>query len=298
MNKKNTSQGVSRLTVKRRLSMIAIIFLVAGSLTYSQPVNWLIQQSNSYLHTNFGLVNKPFILGLDLQGGTRLEYEADVSKIPDKDKSSAMEGVRDVIERRVNSMGVSEPVVQVTKSGSSWRVSAELAGVKDVNKAIKMIGETPILEFKTQNTEPPRELTVEEKKKIVDSKLQAVKQSTSFIKELDGKIDDFADLAKKEEEKDSSLFHYQDLGFIHDKPEYAVLFEAVKNLKLGEVTKEPVSVYGAELVAKVKDTKPLDPEVKARHILITFKGSAAASSSNTNKRRSFEVYHFFKREVK
>ena len=281
MNKKNISQGVSRLTVKRRLALIAIIFLVAGSLIYSKPANWLIQQSNSYLHTNFGLINKPFVLGLDLQGGTRLEYEADVSKIPDKDRSSAMEGVRDVIERRVNSMGVSEPVVQVTKSGDSWRVSAELAGVKDVNKAIKMIGETPILEFKTRNTDPPRELTEEEKKKIQDSQAQGEKKAKEFLNELAGQNDKFVSLAKKEAENDSEAVSYQDLGFIHDNPQFTVLFESLKNLKKGEITKDPIKVYGAEIVAQVEDTKPLDPEVKAKHILIAFKGSAAASSSTT-----------------
>lgn len=91
----------------------------------------------------------PFSLGLDLQGGTHLVYQANVENIPDKDRASALEASRDVIERRVNAFGVSEPVVQVNKSASGeYRIIAELAGVKDVKEAIKMIGETPILEFK------------------------------------------------------------------------------------------------------------------------------------------------------
>lgn len=93
----------------------------------------------------------PFSLGLDLQGGTHLVYQADVKNIPEVDRTGALESVRDVIERRVNAFGVSEPVVQVNKGvGGEYRIIAELAGVKDVKEAIKLIGETPILEFKEE----------------------------------------------------------------------------------------------------------------------------------------------------
>ncbi len=91
-----------------------------------------------------------FHLGLDLQGGTHLVYESDLSQIEDKDKDEALEGVRDIIERRVNAFGVSEPIVQTSQKD---RLIVELAGIKDVNQAIKMIGETPLLEFKEEMTE-------------------------------------------------------------------------------------------------------------------------------------------------
>ena len=91
---------------------------------------------------------KQFTLGLDLLGGAHLLYQADFSGMaPDVDKASAMQGVRDVVERRVNFFGVSEPTVQV--SGTD-RLIVEIAGVTDVNQAIKLIGETPFLEFKEQ----------------------------------------------------------------------------------------------------------------------------------------------------
>jgi len=94
----------------------------------------------------------PFSLGLDLQGGAHLVYQADVSKIPEKDRVGALESVRDVIERRVNAFGVSEPLVQVNQGiNGEYRIIAELAGIKDVKEAIKLIGETPILEFKEQD---------------------------------------------------------------------------------------------------------------------------------------------------
>ena len=88
-----------------------------------------------------------FHLGLDLLGGTHLVYQADLSSVPSGDRSDAMEGVRDVVERRVNFFGVAEPVVQI--SGDE-RLIVELAGIQDVNQAISLIGETPFLEFKEE----------------------------------------------------------------------------------------------------------------------------------------------------
>src|SRR3989344_110454 len=63
-----------------------------------------------------------------------------------------MEGMRDVVERRVNLFHVSEPVVQVETSGGEYRLIVELAGVKDIREAIRLIGETPFLEFKEART--------------------------------------------------------------------------------------------------------------------------------------------------
>jgi len=136
-----------------------LTILVLGSLflfafVYPQPVNKGIDWVNSKIPEKgyFKLPhiwNKPFSLGLDLLGGAHLLYEADLSKIESGDQDSAMEGIRDVIERRVNYFGVSEPLVQI--SGKN-RLIIELAGIQDVNQAIQMIGETPFLEFKEESS--------------------------------------------------------------------------------------------------------------------------------------------------
>ena len=52
-------------------------------------------------------------LGLDLQGGSHLVYQADFKDIAQEDRADALNSIRDVIERRVNSFGVSEPQVAV-----------------------------------------------------------------------------------------------------------------------------------------------------------------------------------------
>lgn len=91
---------------------------------------------------------KPFQLGLDLQGGIHLVYEADVSQITSSDYASAIQGVRDVIERRVNLFGVKEPLVQTGGKGEKRRLIVELAGIQDPKQAIQLIGQTPYLEFR------------------------------------------------------------------------------------------------------------------------------------------------------
>ena len=90
-------------------------------------------------------------LGLDLQGGTHLVYQGDLKDLQGNDRTDAMNSARDVIERRVNAFGVSEPLVQV--SGTD-RIIVELPGVKDINEAINLIGQTPFLEFREENPNP------------------------------------------------------------------------------------------------------------------------------------------------
>ncbi|MSR73652.1 MAG: protein translocase subunit SecD [Candidatus Pacebacteria bacterium] len=90
---------------------------------------------------------RPWKLGLDLVGGSHLVYEIDLKNIPANDRESVAAGLRDVIEKRVNLFGVSEPQVYATKSGESSRLVVELAGINDVKEAIKQIGATPSLYF-------------------------------------------------------------------------------------------------------------------------------------------------------
>ena len=99
--------------------------------------------------------NLPWRLGLDLVGGTQLMYSVDLSSISTGDQGSVMNGLRDVIERRVNLFGVSEPNVSIAKSGDSSRLVVELAGIKDVKSAIDEIGTTPFLLFaEVDDTDP------------------------------------------------------------------------------------------------------------------------------------------------
>jgi len=108
--------------------------------------------------------NIPFRLGLDLQGGTHLVYKADLSQIGSASATDAMQGVRDVIERRVNAFGVTEPLVQINKAGNDYRLLVDLAGVQDVKEAIKMIGETPTLDFREETPQQEYENMIQTQK--------------------------------------------------------------------------------------------------------------------------------------
>lgn len=145
------------LRIRRIVIVIFIVGIFAALLDY--PKAW--DRASDFLNPKIDKISAlrkiniphfkqiPFKLGLDLQGGAHLIYSADVSAIKEKERREAMEGVRDVIERRINLFGVAEPVVQINKSGNDYRLIVELAGV-NIRQAINMIGETPFLEFKEE----------------------------------------------------------------------------------------------------------------------------------------------------
>lgn len=91
-------------------------------------------------------------LGLDLKGGSGLVFETDTSKVKPEDLQDALNSSRDIIERRVNFFGVAEPLVQTVKAGNNYRISVDLPGIKDVNEAISLIGQTAQLTFKEEAT--------------------------------------------------------------------------------------------------------------------------------------------------
>ncbi len=133
------------MTKYRIYSAVLVVILVAiGYYSYSQKY--------------------PFKLGLDLNGGTELVYKADISQIKGGDVSDSMNTLRDVIERRVNIFGVSEPIIQVEKSSivggvAEQRLIVELPGVTDIDKAVALIGQTPLLEFKLLKGEANKTLS-------------------------------------------------------------------------------------------------------------------------------------------
>ncbi|MBI2628359.1 MAG: protein translocase subunit SecD [Candidatus Niyogibacteria bacterium] len=133
-----------------------ILFLIGALAGYFDAAPFLAPESF--------LARFPFRLGLDLSGGAQLVYQADVSLLAASEIKESMEGLRDVIERRVNHLGVAEPIVQVEKHGEERRLIVELAGISDVNQAIKMIGATPYLEFRVERPAAERDAILEKQK--------------------------------------------------------------------------------------------------------------------------------------
>ncbi len=134
--------------------VLAILILILGA-----GIGVFVFKSEPKLNKNYDrekafFKHSPFRLGLDLSGGSHLIYKADISNIPSGQVGDSMDALRDVIERRINIFGVSEPVVQVQSagfiSGGEEKLIVDLPGVTDVEKATAMIGQTPLLEFKTE----------------------------------------------------------------------------------------------------------------------------------------------------
>ena len=127
------------------------------ALRYSAVLILILAAGLGYFvwHTTGGGGRVDFKLGLDLSGGTHLVYNADTSKIASADVTDSLQALQGVVERRVNAFGVGEPIVQTEQGGAlgggQYRLVVELPGVTDVNAAVKMIGATPVLEFKLVN---------------------------------------------------------------------------------------------------------------------------------------------------
>ena len=88
-----------------------------------------------------------FRKGLDLEGGTSLVLQADMSNISKAQKPSALDSAKVVIEKRVNLFGVSEPIVQTSVVNSDYRIIVELPGLTDTEKVRSLIGTTAQLTF-------------------------------------------------------------------------------------------------------------------------------------------------------
>lgn len=271
----------SRSSISKRLVFLFVLALAVGAVSYPPPANSAIDFVNSTFGTTFPHLQKGFVLGLDLQGGTSLEYEADTTNVPPQDRPGAVEGVRDVIERRVNTLGVSEPLVQTARVGDTWRVSVELAGIRDVNQAITLIGETPILEFKEQNTEPPRELTAEEKKKMDEDNAAAKQRAEADLAAFRKDAALLESTARASSTDDASKVLGGDLGFIKDRIDRRALYDEVKGEQAGEVVPRVIDLPDAYVVAKVEEAKDAGQEIKASHILIQYAGATGASASTT-----------------
>lgn len=140
-------------TMWKKILLSVVLLALAGG------VGLFVYKSEYKLNNNFGAEKRffqkhQFRLGLDLSGGSHLVYQADVSAVDPSEVNDSMDALRDVIERRVNLFGVSEPVVQVEGgsfiSGGEKKLIVDLPGVTDTEQAITMIGQTPLLEFKTE----------------------------------------------------------------------------------------------------------------------------------------------------
>lgn len=253
---------------------LTAFFLIAtlAAAAYDFPAYWnkgvaWVGSTTGFSTDALKMNEAAYRFGLDLQGGTHLVYQADMSKIASADQGAALDGVRDVIERRVNAFGVSEPLV-TTAQGE--RIIVDLAGVLDVTEAIKQIGETPVLEFKEANTEVGRPATADEQTQI-DAANVIERQKTSEI------------LARAKKEDWSALmteFSGNDLGWLAaDNTDLGYLVQGILNQRTqpGNVASRLIENTGVLNIVKY-DEKKDSQKMQLSHILICFEGKTQCAN--------------------
>lgn len=243
--------------------------------------------------------NQKVTLGLDLQGGTQLDYRVDLRNIEERNADAdstndvairdIVEGVRATLERRVNGLGVAEPNIYTSEVADEKHIIVELAGIKDVNEAKAIVGKTIQLEFK----EPKKEEDPDALAKVQAAAGETLKQALAAP-------DKFETLGQTVQTGDGRIqFTANNESFLN---ELAInQKKALPQMKAGEVSKELIENSGdyyvspdgqlAErkgfLILKLekKETKDktdtTQAEVKASHILIAYKGSERAPETVT-----------------
>jgi preprotein translocase subunit SecD len=92
-------------------------------------------------------------LGLDLAGGSYLVYQAEVTDVEPENRDEIMDGVKGVIERRINALGITEATVQIQKQQEDYNIVIQIPGIADIEKAKEMVGLFTVLEFQELDTE-------------------------------------------------------------------------------------------------------------------------------------------------
>jgi preprotein translocase subunit SecD len=119
-----------------RARAVIILILVILAL-------WVVWPDNPGIHIGSFDQTIGVVRGLDLQGGLRVLLEADLPAETDI-TTEQLQAARDIIENRVNALGVTEPVVQVA---GARRILVELPGIEDTEQALASIRATALLEF-------------------------------------------------------------------------------------------------------------------------------------------------------
>ena len=247
-------------------------------------------------------------LGLDLQGGTQLDYRIDLSKIaarnadedPENDvlERDVIEGVRSTIERRVDSLGVSEPNIYISNVGDEKHIVVELAGIKEIDEAKEIVGKTIQLEFKEPKTEEDAE-TIDE----------VEKEAKEGLATLTKNPEDFETIGQSLQTTDNKVSYRESReGFVS---EFSTEIQtALSSMEAGDVYQELVPNSGdfvvnangqitersGFLVVKLdsketrENTKTIgEDRVRASHILIAYEGSQASIKDITRSKEEAKI---------
>ncbi|MFH1375259.1 MAG: protein translocase subunit SecD [Patescibacteria group bacterium] len=249
-------------------------------------------------------------LGLDLQGGAHLDYRVVTKDIPEIDIPKIVAGVKEVMERRVNGLGVAEPNIFDSRVGDEYHIVVELAGIKDIEEAKQVVGKTIQLEFKERETEIDPTEASETKQKANDFLDQATAHPEDFEKIFE---EEFEDKPKISLEKDKAVEIEGEVveegwKWVNDLPEN---FQPAGAMQPGEIYqfltppgeseyfvdasgtfKQREGFYVVKLLEREDDvsrTIETPEERQASHILINYEGAEMASADQTRTKAEAET---------
>jgi preprotein translocase subunit SecD len=179
-----------------------------------------------------GKRNFAFHKGLDLEGGTSITLRADMKDIAESQREDALTSAKEVIERRINFYGVSEPMVQTAKVNNDYRIIVEIPGVTDVQQAVQLVGQTAKLSFWESTASTSAPLTIEDSLKIATNSSNRL--PFSILQSL-GKDAKQTNLTGNDLKTAATTF-----DSTTGKPQVALTFTAEGAKKFGEITKRNV----------------------------------------------------------
>ena len=265
-------------------SALILLAIAAGIVTF--PKEWNTAMSAMKEKVGFHLPYAPendFTLGLDLKGGAHLAYEADMSSIDESERDTALEGVRDVIERRVNAFGVAEPIVQTNVADGHYRVLVDLPGVTDVQSAIDQIGETPVLTFRTPIEDVNATPTAEQQAQI-DAAQETERKNALDVMDKALAGEDFGALAAQYSIDDTTKNSGGYVGFVtSDDAEYDGLVQQIesKGYRPGVIKGLYEGTSRMHVVKYI--SKKTESEPRISHILICYQGATGCTQTRTKE---------------
>ena len=263
-------------------SLFLIIIIAVMALAVPGPINPKLKALGAKIGLQgLQLPDPEYKLGLDLNGGAHLIYTADLSSLPVSDQQTALEGVRDVLERRINSFGVTDPVVQAVTNRGSSKIIIDLPGVSDVKEAIAQLGETPVLNFRTPDKEISFEPTPEQTEEINTN--QARERALSqelFTKAIAG--EDWNRLVQEYSVDESTKSNAGKIGFISvEDEEYGGLIQKIiaDRIKPGILGGIYEGVSRLHLVDYLSNKE--EPQISASQILICYAGASNCENARS-----------------
>ncbi len=243
----------------RRTTVVFIIVLLIFALALS-----------IVLPINEGFLGKKGIrLGLDLQGGIHVVYEADLSSVAAGDEDDAIEGVMAVLSNRINPMGVTEPVIQ--KQGSN-RIVVELPGLSITEQEKQSLSRVAILEF--------GELAADEEEAKWENERGRWKPATAII---DGEEKALSSRYFKE---NTYIRHVERTGQIELIFEWDAEGSELSAEITGRLIDQPLGIFEGNEPLRGDDGHPITPIVQS---MIVSKGVITNLSLNDASRLSSQL---------